>query len=63
MPLTNYEEVAAYGRMIAYVTREKLMPPSRAVASAAPIVGSRQLTGKEIAQISAWVDGNAAAAP
>ena len=27
MPLTNYDEVAAYASMIAYVTKEKYMPP------------------------------------
>lgn len=55
MALTSYRKVAAYGQMIRYVTREKLMPPFRAVAPTEHFVGERRLTNKEVEMISDWV--------
>ena len=55
MALTTYKKVAAYGQMIQYVTKEKLMPPFRAVAPTDHFVGERRLSEKEIATIGAWV--------
>lgn len=56
MALTSYKKVAAYGQMIRYVTRERLMPPFRVVAPTEHFAGERRLTDEEIATISAWVE-------
>ena len=44
MPLTTYEEVSAYGRMIQYVTTSKLMPPWYADPSYAHYSNERVLS-------------------
>lgn len=56
MPLTNYEEVAAYGRMIVYVTQKKWMPPFLATVPEAHFKGEKKLTDQEISLIKQWVD-------
>lgn len=55
MPLTTYEEVSAYGRMIQYVTNTKLMPPWYADPSYAHFSNERVLSEPEIKKISDWV--------
>jgi hypothetical protein len=55
MPLTSYEEVSAYGRMIQYVTTSKLMPPWYADPSYAHYSNERVLSETEIKKISNWV--------
>ena len=55
MPLTTYEEVSAYGRMIQYVTTSKLMPPWYADPSYAHYSNERGLSETEIKKISNWV--------
>lgn len=55
MPLTTYEEVSAYGRMIQYVTTTKLMPPWYADPSYAHFSNERVLSQPEINKISDWV--------
>lgn len=57
MPLTNFEEVASYGRMIAFVTETKLMPPFLADDSKHLFKGAKQLTDTEIQLIQQWVEG------
>lgn len=56
MPFTNYEEVAAYGPFIEYVTSIGYMPPWTPDADYSHFVGERVLSAEEIATISAWVD-------
>jgi len=55
MALTSYKKVAAYGQMIKYVTKEKLMPPFRAVTPTGHFFDERRLTEEEIAKIGYWV--------
>lgn len=56
MALTNYEEVSAWGPMIAYVTGIRYMPPWRADPTFSSFLGERYLTEEEIDLISEWVD-------
>lgn len=56
MPLTNYGEARAYGKMIQYVTENKLMPPWKADAEFSPLKHQNSLTQIEIATIKAWVE-------
>jgi hypothetical protein len=58
MPLTNYEEVAAYGRMIGYVTTHKLMPPWYADPNYNHFANERILSDSEINTIQNWIEGN-----
>lgn len=55
MPLTTYDEVSAYGRMIQYVTTTRLMPPWYADPAYAHFSNERVLSDTEISQISDWV--------
>ena len=55
MPLTSYDQVSAYGRMIQFVTSSKLMPPWYADAAYSHFSNERVLTAKEIKTISDWV--------
>jgi hypothetical protein len=56
MPLSTYEEVAAYGKMIQYVTTSRLMPPWYADASYSHFSNENLLTDEEIDKIRTWVD-------
>lgn len=58
MPLTTYEEAAAYGKMIQYVTSSRLMPPWYADTFYMHYKNERVLTATEIQTISDWVDGD-----
>lgn len=60
MPLTTYEEVSAYGRMIQYVTATKLMPPWYADPSYAHFSNERVLSETEIKKMSDWVSSGMA---
>ncbi len=55
MPLTNYEEVSAYGKMIQYVTASRQMPPWYADPSYRHFSNERILTDDEIDKIGHWV--------
>ena len=55
MPFTSYEEVAAWGGMIQYVTEIKYMPPFPPDVNYASYVGERYLTEDEIQLIADWV--------
>ena len=56
MPLTNYEEVSAYGSMIQYVTQARLMPPWYADTTYRHFSNERSMTPLEIDQIKRWVE-------
>ena len=56
MPFTTYDEVAAYGAFIEYVTSIGYMPPWTPDADYSHFVGERVLSAEEIETISAWVD-------
>ena len=56
MPFTTYDEVAAYGNFIEYVTSIGYMPPWTPDAGYSHFVGERVLSPEEIETISAWVD-------
>lgn len=55
MPLSTFDEVSAYGRMIQYVTTTKLMPPWYADPSYAHFSNERVLSENQIKTISDWV--------
>ncbi len=57
LPLTNYDEVSAYGAMIGYVTSIGYMPPWKAENGPHRIEGQRGLTDREIALIQQWLEG------
>ena len=66
MALTNYKEVRAYGKMIQYVTENKLMPPWKADPQYSHLKNYNTLTVDEIDAIKRWVNsgmpaGNSAA--
>ena len=56
MPLTSYDEVSAYGQMLAYVTRTRLMPPWKADPSYRHFANENVLTENEIKAIEEWVN-------
>lgn len=56
MPLTNYQEVASYGKMIAYVTQTGLMPPFLVDEPQHQFEGTGQLSEAEIQLIQQWVE-------
>ena len=56
MPFTTYEEVAAYGDWIEYVTQTNYMPPWTPDHTYSSLRGERFLTDAQKALISAWVD-------
>lgn len=58
MPFTTYDEVAAYGNFIEYVTSIGYMPPWTPDADYSHFVGERVLTAEEVETISAWVDAD-----
>ncbi len=55
MPLNNYKEARAYGRMIQYVTENKIMPPWKADDSHAKLKNYNRLTEAETKAIKKWV--------
>jgi len=55
MPLTTYDEVASYGKMIQYVTATKLMPPWYADPIYSHFSGERVMSDDEIKMIGDWV--------
>lgn len=57
MSLTNYQEVAAWASMIAYVTSIRYMPPWTADPSYRHFLGENTLTDMEIQLIGDWVNG------
>jgi len=58
MQLTTYNEVSAYGRMIEYVTENRLMPPWKADGSYSHLKNYNNLTEAEIATIKTWINSN-----
>lgn len=55
MPLTNFDEVSAWGSMIEYVTSIKYMPPWPADRNFSSFLGETALTDEEIQTLSDWV--------
>lgn len=55
MPLTNYDEVKAWGSMIEYVTSIKYMPPWPADRDFSTFLGETALTEDQIQTIADWV--------
>ncbi|MEZ4888420.1 MAG: hypothetical protein R3E32_27075 [Chitinophagales bacterium] len=57
MSLSNYKEVAAYGKMIAHVTQIGLMPPFLADEPTKPhtFKGDKRLSQEEINKIQSWM--------
>ena len=55
MPLTNYDEISAYGQMIKYVTGIRYMPPYLPSGEHGHFVEERRLSVKELAAIDKWV--------
>ena len=55
MPFTSYEEVAALGFMVEYVTASGYMPPWHADPDYSNFIGERVLTESEKQLISDWV--------
>jgi hypothetical protein len=53
--LTNYEDVAKRGRLIAAVTASRHMPPWKAEPASFHYRDNRRLTDEQIASIQAWV--------
>lgn len=60
-PLTNYQEIASKGQLIAYVVEQKIMPPWPADPEYAHFTGELALSDKEIDQIQKWVTSGMAA--
>jgi len=58
MPLTTYEEVASYGKMIQFVTSTRLMPPWYADPSYRHFSNERVLSEEEIRKINDWVSND-----
>lgn len=55
MPFTNYQQVKAYGAMIAAVTQSGYMPPWPPDPSYSTLIGERTLTAQEKNLIAQWV--------
>lgn len=55
MPLSTYQQAKAYGKMIEYVTANKLMPPSKADESFSKLKNHNTLTEAELDIIKNWV--------
>lgn len=55
MPLTSYEEVVPYGKMLQYVTSTKLMPPWYADPQYSHFANEQSLSQNEINLIETWV--------
>ena len=58
MPLTTYEEVSVYGKMIQYVTSIQLMPPWYADPTYRHFSNENILSDEDIRKINDWVNGN-----
>lgn len=56
MPLVTYGQTKAYGKMIAYVTGNRLMPPWKADDNFSQLKNHNSLTAVELAAIKSWVD-------
>ena len=56
MPFTVYEEVAAFGTFVEYVTQTNYMPPWTPDHNYSSLRGERFLTDDQKALISAWVE-------
>ena len=56
MPFTTYEEVAAYGEFIEYVTSIGYMPPWTPDPEYQHFLGERSLSQEDVETLSAWVD-------
>jgi hypothetical protein len=57
-PLTNYQEAAAWGNMMKYVTEIRYMPPWKADPDyGVDYLKENYLTESQISDIRAWVDG------
>lgn len=56
MPFTNYEEIAAWGGMIKYVTAIQYMPPWKPDKSYSSFIGEKGLSESELQLIADWVD-------
>ena len=56
MPFTTYEEVAAYGEFIEYVTSIGYMPPWTPDPDYQHFLGERSLSQEDVETLSAWVD-------
>ena len=57
MPLTNYDQVLPFGRMIRESVLKRKMPPWHADASVGEFMNDARLSSAEIATIDAWVKG------
>ena len=57
MPLTNYQQISAWGTMIKYVTGIRYMPPWKADPEYQHYLRENILTTEEIQMIADWVDG------
>ena len=55
MPLSTYQQAKAYGKMIEYVTANKLMPPSKADEKFSRLKNHNTLKEAELVAIKAWV--------
>lgn len=56
MPLTTCAEVKAYGKMVQYVTENRMMPPWKADANFSALKNANTLDDASIAAIKTWVD-------
>lgn len=56
MPLTTYREVKAYGKMVQYVTENRIMPPWKADAGFSPLKNVHPLDEPSVAAIKNWVE-------
>jgi hypothetical protein len=56
MPLTNYQEVAAYANMIAYVTEKRLMPPWLVEEPVGVFRQEKHLSEEEIFLFRQWME-------
>jgi hypothetical protein len=61
--LENYEQTKKYAGSIAYVTKERLMPPWPADPHYTEFTGQRILSEKDIALITKWVEQGAPEGP
>lgn len=55
IPLTDYEELLAYGNMLGYVTANNIMPPWRAENKEGHLKNYNTLNEKEITLIKKWI--------
>lgn len=61
--LENYSQAKAYASSIAFVTRERMMPPWPADPHYTEFVGQRVLSDKELALVQKWVEQGAQEGP